>query len=82
MKKALLVVTVVAVSWAGNASADVRQNDVRANDVRANDVRQGVAPNPWKGVSVAPNPWKRTDVRQAKLRPNPWKDIFRAGWTS
>ena len=86
MKKALLVIGVLAVSWVSGANAAVSPNDVRqaaqpnpwkviSHGVQPNPfLSRGVAPNPWKDTGIAPNPWKSFDVRQA-VTPNPWKVI-------
>ena len=69
MKKALLVITVLAVSWVSGANAAVTPDPWKDTDVR-----QKAKPDPFLSRGVNPNPWKSFDVRQA-VTPNPWKVI-------
>ena len=70
MKKALLVITVLAVSWVSGASAGGQA----VTPSLWKGTGHGVQPNPFLSRGVTPNPWKSFDVRQA-VTPNPWKTI-------
>jgi len=73
MKKALLVITVLAVSWVSGANAAGGQA-VTPSPFKDTGVRQTVKPDPFLSRGVTPNPWKSFDVRQV-VRPNPWKVV-------